>query len=399
MKKKFIGFYDPTEHEIDDAWTNGVFAFDANTLLNLYRYTDVTRKDFLHVLKFIKDNLFIPFQVAFEYLNNRINVIDGLEKSYIDLEQSYKVIFENNLKPAINNYKRHPSIEIQSILKQNEDFLNKISVLLEKQKKKHPDFKTKDYILDELTLLFECCIGKEPLKSDLKKIYDEGKERYSDEIPPGYKDIKEKEKKGQRHLYGDLLIWKELIEYSKRNKKPLIFVTDDGKDDWWKKENGLTIRPREELIKEFYDLTGIRILIYNSDQFLKFAKQRGLVSDLKDKTIEEIKDIRISDESRNEFLGNLSNFGSNTLIPLNENTSSFMQSVKNIKNLNYIWPHEFFDTMTKFNQTIKTYNDNDYWKRLGDFSKPIQLNTNLNKNRSSIDDSDTSGLSEGDTIK
>jgi len=398
MKNKFIGFYDPTEKEIEDAWTNGVFAFDANTLLNLYRYTDVTRKDFLHVLKFIKENLFIPFQVAFEYLNNRLKVIDGLEKSYIDLEKSYNDIFQNNLKTAINNYKRHPSIDIQSILKQNEDFLNKISLLLEKQKKKHPDFKTKDYILDELTLLFECCIGKEPLKSDLKKNYEEGKERYLEEIPPGYKDLKEKEKKGQRHLYGDLLIWKELIEYSKRNKKPLIFVTDDGKDDWWKKENGIIIRPREELIKEFYDLTGIRILIYNSDQFLKFAKQRGLVTDLKDKTIEEIKDIRISDEARNEFLGNLSNLESNTLIPINENTSSLMQSVQNIKNLNYIWPHEFLDTMTKFNQTMKIYNDNDYWKRLGDLSKPIQLKTDLNKSSGSIKESDTSSLSEGDNI-
>lgn len=396
MKKKFIGFYDPTEQEIEDAWTNGVFAFDANTLLNLYRYTDVTRKDFLHVLKFIKENLFIPFQVAFEYLNNRIKVIDGLEKSYIDLEQSYNDIFQNNLKTAINNYKRHPSIEIQSILKQNEDFLSKISLLLEKQKKKHPDFKTKDYILDELTLLFESCIGKEPLKSDLKKIYEEGKERYLEEIPPGYKDLKEKEKKGQRHLYGDLLIWKELIEYSKRNKKPLIFVTDDGKDDWWKKENGITIRPREELIKEFYDLTGIRILIYNSDQFLKFAKQRGLVTDLKDKTIEEIKDIRISDEARNEFLGNISNLGSNTLIPLNENTSSLMQNVQHMNNLNYLWPNELYEAMAKISQTMS---DNNYWKGLGDLSKTIQLKNNININKNRSNDSDTSGLNLGDKSK
>lgn len=397
MKKEFIGFYDPTEQEIEEAWTNGFFAFDANTLLNLYRYSEVTRKDFLHVLKFIKDNLFIPFQVAFEYLNNRIKVIDGLEKSYLDLEQSYNDFFQNNLKITINNYKRHPSIDIDSVLKYNEEFLIKISTLLEKQKKKHPDFKTKDYILEELTLLFECCVGKEPSKLDLKKNYEEGKERYLEEIPPGYKDLKEKEKKGLRHLYGDLLIWKELIEYSKKNKKPLIFVTDDGKEDWWKKENGITIRPREELIKEFYDLTGIRILIYNSDQFLKFAKQRGLVSDLKDKTIEEIKDIRISDEARNEFFGNFSKLGSNTLIPLNENISSSMQSIQNIKNLNYIWPHEFLDIMTKFNQTIKIYNDNNYWRRLGDLSKTIQLKTNLN--RGSIDNSDISSLSEGDNIK
>lgn len=396
MKKKFIGFYDPTEQEIEDAWTNGVFAFDANTLLNIYRYTDVTRKDFLHVLKFIKENLFIPFQVAFEYLNNRIKVIDDLEKSYIDIEQSYNNIFQNNLKTAINNYKRHPSIEIQSLLKQNEDFLNKISLLLEKQKKKHPDFKTKDYILDELTLLFECCIGKEPLKSDLKKIYEEGKERYLEEIPPGYKDLKEKEKKGQRHLYGDLLIWKELIEYSKRNKKPLIFVTDDGKDDWWKKENGITIRPREELIKEFYDLTGIRILIYNSDQFLKFAKQRGLVTDLKDKTIEEIKDIRISDEARNEFLGNISSLGSNTLIPLNENTSSLMQNVQHMNNLNYLWPNELYETIAKINQTM---NDTNYWKGFGDLSKTIQLKNNININKNKSNDNDSSGLNQGDKSK
>lgn len=135
MKKEFIGFYDPTEQEIEEAWTNGFFAFDANTLLNLYRYSEVTRKDFLHVLKFIKDNLFIPFQVAFEYLNNRIKVIDGLEKSYLDLEQSYNDFFQNNLKITINNYKRHPSIDIDSVLKYNEEFLIKISTLLGNKKR------------------------------------------------------------------------------------------------------------------------------------------------------------------------------------------------------------------------------------------------------------------------
>ena len=72
MKKEFIGFYDPIQTEIDAAWKDGVFAFDANTLLNLYRYTDVTRKDFLHALQSIKEKLFIPYQVAYEYLNNRV---------------------------------------------------------------------------------------------------------------------------------------------------------------------------------------------------------------------------------------------------------------------------------------------------------------------------------------
>lgn len=301
MKKEFIGFYDPTEEEIDKAWKEGIFAFDANAILNLYRYTDVTRKDFLHALKSIKGKLFIPFQVAYEYLNNRVGVIDGLDKSYLELENCFKDNYENNLKKMINGYKRHPSIVIETIFDQYEAFIKKISLELEKQKRKHPDFKAKDYILDELTELFDSCVGKEPSKNELDKIYIEGKDRYAEQIPPGYKDLKEKEKKGNRHIYGDLLVWKELIEYSKKNKKLLIFVTDDGKEDWWKKENGKTIRPREELIKEFFDITGIRILIYNADQFLKFAKEKGLVPDLKDNTIEEVKSIRISDENLNYY--------------------------------------------------------------------------------------------------
>lgn len=299
MKKEFIGFYDPTDDEIDKAWKEGTFAFDANTLLNLYRYTDVTRKDFLHSLKTLNEKLFIPYQAAYEYLNNRIGVIDALEAAYDDLKVGFDDNFDKNLKNHINKFKKHPSILIDNIIKLHQDFLKKIDVELDKQKKKHPSFKTKDYILEELTVLFDKRVGKEIQKLDLKKIYEEGKERYSELIPPGFKDLEEKKKKGDRNIYGDLIIWKELIEYSKKSKKLLIFVTDDRKEDWWKIENGKTIRPREELIKEFFDNTGIRLLIYNADQFLKFAKEKGLVPDLKDKTIEEVKSVRVSDEYNN----------------------------------------------------------------------------------------------------
>src|ERR1700757_3463653 len=99
-----------------------------------------------------------------------------------------------------------------------------------------------------------------------------------------------------RHIYGDLIIWKELLNFAKKNKTALIFVTDDRKEDWWTIENGKTIRPREELIKEFFDLTGVRILIYNAENFLQFAKEKKLVPKLNDKTIKEVKEIRISDE-------------------------------------------------------------------------------------------------------
>jgi len=296
MKNQFIGFYNPTEKEINDSWTNGIFSFDANTLLNLYRYTELTRTDFLGALKTIKKKLFLSHQAALEYHTNRLGVIEGIEYSYSVLYELFENNFENNLKSQINQFKKHPAIKTDNILKLYDEFLKKVSEELDKEKKNHPDFKTDDKVLTELTELFDGSIGKEFSKQELKKIYEEGKDRYLENIPPGFKDLDSKRKKGDRHIYGDLIIWKELIEFTKKEKKPLIFVTDDRKEDWWTIENGKTIRPREELIKEFFDMTGIRILIYNADSFLHYAKEKKYVPHLKENTIKEVKEIRVSDE-------------------------------------------------------------------------------------------------------
>lgn len=297
MKKEFIGYYDPTEKEIDDSWSKGIFAFDANALLNLYRYSELTRKDFLTALIIIKDKLFLPHQAALEFHRNRLGVIEGIGDAYLNLKNIFDDNFEKKLIPQINEFKKHPTIVIERFNKLHSQFLKKITTEIEKQKKTHPDFKTKDEILEQLSEMFENATGKELSKDELKKIYSEGKIRYAEKIPPGYRDLEDKRKKGERYIYGDLIIWKELIYYCKKEKKPLIFVTDDRKDDWWSVEKGKTIRPREELIKEFYDITGIRILIYNADNFLQFAKEKKLIPKLKDKTIEEVKEVRISDEN------------------------------------------------------------------------------------------------------
>jgi len=300
MKKKFIGFYNPTTEEIEEAWKNGIFAFDANTLLNLYRYTDNTRTDFLSALKTIKEKLFLPYQVAYEYHNNRLEVIDGVENSYENIYSIFPENFEKHLSSQINQYKKHPSIIIDKIIKLHNDFLENLSKELSNQKTKHPDFKTKDDVLNELTNLFDKSVGEDFSKEELLKIYKDGEIRYANEVPPGYKDLPIKKNKGQRNLYGDLIIWMELLNYTKNKKQPLVFITDDRKEDWWTIQKGKTIRPREELILEFFNFTGIRILIYNADNFLAYAKEKGLLPALKDETIEEVKDVRVNDEIRYE---------------------------------------------------------------------------------------------------
>lgn len=299
MKKEFIGFYNPTKEETEVSWNEGIFCFDANSILNLYRYSESTRNDFINALKSIQKRLFIPYQAAFEFHKNRLTVISGTKSAYKKLEEAYKQTFDTTITKHLNGFKRHPALNLDSIIKINNEFLFKISKELEEQKKSHPDFESDDSILYSITELFENSIGEDMSKEELRKIFDEGKNRYSERFPPGYMDLEDKKGKGERNIYGDLIIWKQLIEYTKKVKKPIIFVTDDRKEDWWTIEAGQTIRPREELIKEFYDLTGIRILIYNADSFLHFAKERKLLPEITDETLEEIKDIRVSDEKTN----------------------------------------------------------------------------------------------------
>jgi hypothetical protein len=186
----------------------------------------------------------------------------------------------------------------------------------------HPNYLNKDDILLTIEKIFENNIGIEYNPSELSVIYREGKLRYELSIPPGYKDADSKKKRGDRHVYADYIIWRQIIDFTKTKNKHIVLVTDDRKDDWWSKSNGDSTRPREELISEFYNLTGIRILIYNSDSFLKYAKERKLVVKIKEKSVSEIANIRISEIN---YLNQLSNH-----LQINDINKSIFNSTNNL---------------------------------------------------------------------
>jgi hypothetical protein len=59
------------------------------------------------------------------------------------------------------------------------------------------------------------------------------------QIPPGYRD-KNPKKEGFKK-YGDGVLWFQVIDYAKSQKKTIILITDDQKDDWWRIEKGETL--------------------------------------------------------------------------------------------------------------------------------------------------------------
>jgi hypothetical protein len=140
--------------------------------------------------------------------------------------------------------------------------------------------------------LFDGCVGNDFTEDELEALYKEGERRYANQVPPGYCDEKNKKDKAKRSLYGDLVVWKQVIAYAKEKEQCVIFITDDHKSDWWDKVEGKH-SPRKELIREFMDCTGHDILIYDSGRFLEYAKRNK--AKVSAKTIREVEKVKTED--------------------------------------------------------------------------------------------------------
>ncbi len=75
MKIAIKEFLEPTNEEKQELWEKAVFIFDTNVLLNLYRYSAKTRTSLLAAFENLKDRIWIPYQVAFEFMRKRCEVI------------------------------------------------------------------------------------------------------------------------------------------------------------------------------------------------------------------------------------------------------------------------------------------------------------------------------------
>ncbi|MGF3104078.1 PIN-like domain-containing protein [Rossellomorea sp. DUT-2] len=121
---------------------------------------------------------------------------------------------------------------------------------------------------DKIKRLIDSLVNKNNLLQafSLDEIYllcAEGEKRYKKNTPPGYKDGKDK---SGIQAYGDLLIWREAMNYCRDKKLNLIFVTDDVKEDWYELNNSERVGFRQELINEFKMQTSKDLLGVTSNE-------------------------------------------------------------------------------------------------------------------------------------
>lgn len=271
-----------TKEREEALWKDAIIVFDTSSIGSMYYLVESDRKALCEILNYLQNKIVIPAQVMYEYRKNRNKFIQnpiveryGTPKWYTDLS------LVNNLRDFINNYKSsphfHPYFDENAIKKFEEKYKLLTSALtdLKKLVKEQHDERKREINgmkhVDEIQTSIEAMNIRQPFSfSELMEIVKEGELRARNTLPPGYMDVP---KKNGMQKYGDLIVWKELLEEAAKQQKPVIFVCDDTeKGDFYEihKSGTAPSSPRHELIKEFTDFTdGLDIWFYTCAQFIE----------------------------------------------------------------------------------------------------------------------------------
>ena len=156
----------------------------------------------------------------------------------------------------------------------------------------HPDLNEVDLLRDRLAeILHDQTIGDPFGAEKHRELRAEGERRYKQKIPPGFKDDDD----DAEHPYGDFYVWCQLKDRASAIQRPVIFTTDDRKEDWWLRLHGKTIGPRPELIQEMLDSTGQMFYMYVSDSFIEVAGRRFGIEG-SEEAVREVRTMHEQDE-------------------------------------------------------------------------------------------------------
>lgn len=290
MTRMFKGYTNYTIEEYKNVWENGLIVVDTNVLLNLYRYSDDTRKKMLDIFEQLKKRLWIPYQVGYEFYKNKDNVIAEACKEYDDLlkKTNEELVKLNGEIDHKKNNRLKCKDELKGIITEVQ---NKISEILQQEKQQKESIIGNDDIEKIILSLFNKNIGLPFEEEEFLIIKEEGIRRQKNNIPPGYMDSK-------KEFNGDYHIFYAMIDEAKKEHKDIIYITDDAKEDWFKKNDGKIKGGRPELLNEFFYKTNCLLLIYTVDGFVE-----GYNKNLSDEPVDE----KLIDELKNYKYYNLSN--------------------------------------------------------------------------------------------
>ncbi|MFF2076351.1 PIN domain-containing protein [Kitasatospora sp. NPDC058162] len=269
----FNGYWRRPQSDYNEAIRSYQIVLDTNVLLQLYRFTPQARTELLDVLKAAQDRLWVPHQVASEFYSRRIDALrehldlySNIPRNLISLkakalEEIHAFAKRSSITPKEKERLIQPlESSFSTILEHLENYRNSFDLSLEIVTRQDP-------ILEDLSHIFQGRTGEAFTESEIAEHIKRFSERAASKIPPGYKDAAKSD-----NAHGDYFLWEQTLRMAESTGRPILFVTNDEKEDWVRKEAGFTIGARPELIAEIKSRASVDFLIVNLGLFLRHAK-------------------------------------------------------------------------------------------------------------------------------
>lgn len=240
--------------------------FDTSSLLHLFECAPNLTNKILNNLWKIEDKIWIPNQVYEEYINKKESIksreLNKFKNVSINYQQQLDKL-ESEFGKLTLRYKNYDFNGIEELeVGMSESIAELTRKIIEYKNNRNEDDENNRLLLrgEKIESFIKQVvdsgqIGQGFTLRELLDLYKEGEVRYEYQIPPGYKDIvKDKKDTTKRKKYGDLIIWKEVLREARDERKNIILVLEDDKEDWWDLNK---IKPRYELEREFKEIVGV----------------------------------------------------------------------------------------------------------------------------------------------
>lgn len=288
LRDQFPHFYMPDEDVVKAAMQTGLIAPDANVLLNLYRFQSGARDELLGTLEKAGDRLWVPHQVGLEFLRNRLNVMHEQQQFFSKTEAAFGELVDE-LRKKVREFRTRIALGedqiagvMESIAELHERFTRLAAGAADGNV--YLGEHASDKVLAQVEALLENRVGGAMTAAELDEARKEAQRRVKEKIPPGYKDGDKADPSG------DYLVWLQIMTEAKARRVPAILITDDRKEDWYRREHGQTLGARPELREEMMNEAGVPFIIMTTGTFLHHA-ETYLDAEVSDETIAQAKEL------------------------------------------------------------------------------------------------------------
>lgn len=276
----FEGHRAPGDAELTDALDTALVSLDANVLLGFYRYPEEFGTALIDELSHYGDRVFVSHQALAEFWRNRTSALADRARAKSEAEKQLSSN-ERSTSNAIEQWGKKVALEDADLDQARAIVARQFELLTKLVEDAHADDREiypstdQDPIVKSLERLLSGRVGAPLSDDEWRDAVDEGKRRHREQIPPGYKEKPDEKERLAEGVSGDYLVWLQSIQAASVRGLDLLILTSDVKEDWYARFRDDIIGPRQELAKEYWDLSGKRLFLMRPSDLIQRAAARG----------------------------------------------------------------------------------------------------------------------------